>query len=173
MLSVQWLIEPCLLGVLIVSLKWRLTSWAHFRFNFNSFLGIVLKECDFGAQRESNRDHRVQRSRCQVGSSTVRWYFRTQSSSSINVYGLCSNIWWLWCWTQAKAAEAFRKWTGIGQKGHFCIWPMTPLPPPPRSAAPELRCMHVQIFRGCYSIPGKLKTYLSAVGKSTLLGMCR
>ena len=24
---------------------------------------------------------------------------------------------------QAEAAEAFRKWRGIGQKGHFCIWP--------------------------------------------------
>jgi hypothetical protein len=23
----------------------------------------------------------------------------------------------------SEAAEAFRKWRGIGQKGHFCIWP--------------------------------------------------
>jgi hypothetical protein len=23
----------------------------------------------------------------------------------------------------SEAAEAFQKWRGIGQKGHFCIWP--------------------------------------------------
>jgi hypothetical protein len=31
----------------------------------------------------------------------------------------CFTVGWLPC---SEAAEAFRKWRGIGQKGHFCIW---------------------------------------------------
>jgi hypothetical protein len=59
MFSVQWLSEPCLMDVRIVSLRRRLTNLDKLTFNFNSLLGVyvsfsmkfpTVKECDFDRQ---------------------------------------------------------------------------------------------------------------------------